>query len=283
LSDAARWVIAADTREGFAARAREVWQYRRILVFFSLKAVQALYSNTRLGVSWIFIRTLVPLFVGSFVFGSVMNVPAGGVPYLVFFMAGQIPWNCFDGPVIRGSRGLETNRMLLTKLYVPRIILPLGQMTAGIVEPAIILLVFIGTLVYYRSTDGIWYVHASPRLLASAASVALIIAFAFSLTVWTSVWQARARDTRFALRYVVSFWLYFTPVIYPMSVVPANLRWLMYLNPLSAPIETFRWGTLPNAEHSWFWFGYSLVVTLVTFFGGVWYFGRVESSTMDKI
>jgi lipopolysaccharide transport system permease protein len=283
LSDAARWVIAADTREGFAARVREVWQYRRILVFFSLKAVQSLYSNTRLGVSWIFIRTLVPLFVGSFVFGSVMNVPAGGVPYLVFFMAGQIPWNCFDGPVIRGSRGLETNRMLLTKLYVPRIILPLGQMTAGIVEPAIILLVFIGTLVYYRSTDGIWYVHASPRLLASAASVLLILAFAFSLTVWTSVWQARARDTRFALRYVVGFWLYFTPVIYPMSVVPANIRWLMYLNPLSAPIETFRWGTLPAAEHSWFWFGYSVAVTLVTFAGGVWYFARVESSTMDKI
>jgi lipopolysaccharide transport system permease protein len=283
LSDAARWVIAADTREGFGARVREVWQYRRILVFFSLKAVQSLYSNTHLGVSWIFIRTLVPLFVGSFVFGSVMNVPAGGVPYLVFFLAGQIPWNCFDGPVIRGSRGLETNRMLLTKLYVPRIILPLGQMTAGIVEPAIILLVFIGALVYYRSTDGIWYVHASPRLLASAASVLLILAFAFSLTVWTSVWQARARDTRFALRYVVSFWLYFTPVIYPMSLVPANIRWLMYLNPLSAPIETFRWGTLPDAEHSWFWLGYSLVVTLVTFAGGVWYFGRAESSTMDKI
>jgi lipopolysaccharide transport system permease protein len=201
----------------------------------------------------------------------------------VFFLAGQIPWNCFDGPVIRGSRGLETNRMLLTKLYVPRIILPLGQMTAGIVEPAIILLVFIGALVYYASTDGIWYVHASPRLLASAASVVLILAFAFSLTVWTSVWQARARDTRFALRYVVSFWLYFTPVIYPMSLVPPNIRWLMYLNPLSAPIETFRWGTLPNAEHSWFWLGYSLVVTLVTFAGGVWYFGRAESSTMDKI
>ena len=283
MSDAARWVIAADTREGFAARAREVWQYRRILVFFSLKAVQSLYSNTRLGVSWIFIRTLVPLFVGSFVFGSVMNVPAGGVPYLLFFMAGQIPWNCFDGPVIRGSRGLETNRMLLTKLYVPRIILPLGQMTAGIVEPAIIVLVFIGALVYYRSVDGVWHMQASPRLLASGASLVLILAFAFSLTIWTSVWQARARDTRFALRYVVSFWLYFTPVIYPMSVVPANLRWLMYLNPLSAPIEMFRWGTLPTAEHSWVWFGYSTAVTLVTFAGGVWYFGHAESSTMDKI
>ncbi|MGH9256437.1 MAG: ABC transporter permease [Vicinamibacterales bacterium] len=260
-----------------------MWQYRRILGFFSVKAVQSLYAKTHLGVSWIFIRTLVPLFVGGFVFGSVMNVPSGGLPYLVFFIAGQIPWNCFDGPLIRGSRGLEVNRMLLTKLYVPRIILPLGQMAAGIVEPAIITLVFVGALVYYRTTDGVWYVRASPRLFASAASIAVILAFAFSLTLWTSVWQARARDARFALRFVVSFWLYFTPVIYPMSVVPPNLRWLMYLNPLSAPIEMFRWGTLPTAEHSWSWFAYSVAITAVTFAGGVWYFAHTESATMDKI
>lgn len=283
MSDVVPWTIASDTHEGFAARAREVWQYRRILAFFSLKAVQSLYSKTRLGVSWIFIRTLVPLFAGGFVFGSVMDVPSGGVPYLVFFLAGQIPWNCFDGPVIRGSRGLEVNRMLLTKLYIPRIILPLGQMAAGILEPAIILLVFAGSVVYYGTTDGIWYLQVSPRLFASAASIAVILIFAFSLTLWTSVWQAQARDARFAVRYVVGFWMYFTPVIYPMSVVPPNIRWLMYLNPLSAPIDTFRWGTLPAAEHSWAWFAYSVAITLVTFAGGVWHFARTESSTMDRI
>jgi lipopolysaccharide transport system permease protein len=283
LSDAVRWVIAADTREGFGARAREVWQYRRILAFFAVKSVQSLYSRTHLGVSWIFIRTLVPLFVGSFVFGSVMNVPSGGVPYLLFFLAGQIPWNCFDGPVIRGSRGLEVNRMLLTKLYVPRIILPLGQMAAGVVEPAIILLVFVGALVHYRTADGVWYVVASPRLLASAASIVVTLFFAFSLTLWTSIWQARARDARFALRYVVGFWMYFTPVIYPMSVVPTNVQWLMYLNPLTAAIEMFRWGTLPAGDAPWIWFGYSMAVTVATFAGGVWHFAHTESTTMDKI
>jgi lipopolysaccharide transport system permease protein len=283
LSDAARWVIASDTHEGFAARAREVWQYRRILGFFSLKAVQSLYSKTRLGVFWIFGRTLIPLLVGSFVFGSVMDVPSEGVPYLLFFMAGQIPWNCFDGPVVRGSRGLEVNRMLLTKLYVPRIILPLGQMAAGLIEPAIIVLVFVGTLVYYAATEGIWYVHAGPSLIASAASVAVVLVFAFSLTLWTSVLQARARDAKFAVRYVVGFWMYFTPVIYPMSVVPPNIRWLMYLNPLSAPIDTFRWGVLPTSEHSWYWFGYSAAMTAATFAGGVWFFARSESLTMDRI
>jgi lipopolysaccharide transport system permease protein len=279
----ARWVIAADTREGFGARVREVWQYRRILGFFALRAMRSIYSKTRLGVSWVFIRALVPLFVGSFVFGSVMDVPSGGIPYFVFFLAGQIPWNCFDGPLIRGSRGLEVNRMLLTKLYVPRIIVPLGQMAAGILEPAIILLVFIGAVVYFHWTDGVWYVQPDLRLFASAASIALVLLFAFSLTLWTSVWQARARDARFVLRYVVGFWLYFTPVIYPMSVVPPNLQWLVYLNPLTAPIETFRWSTLPNLDHSWPWFLYSFAVTVCTLVGGIWYFARVESTTMDRI
>jgi lipopolysaccharide transport system permease protein len=283
LSDAGEWVIAADTREGFIARAREVWQYRRILWFFSLKAIQSLYAKTHLGVSWIFIRTLVPLAVGSFVFGEVMNVASAGVPYFVFFLAGQIPWNCLDGPLIRGSRALDSNRQLLTKLYLPRIILPLGQMAAGVVEPAIISLVLLGALVYYRATDGLWYVQATLRLAASVASVAIVLAFAFSLSLWTSVWQARARDVRFIVRYVVSFWLYFTPVIYPLSVVPPDIRWLVYLNPLTAPIETFKWGMLPRMEHSWAWFGYSLAITVATFVGGVWYFARSESATMDKL
>lgn len=282
LSDPQTWVITPETNEGFGRRTREVWQYRRILWFFSVKALQSLYAKTYLGVWWIFIRTLVPLAVGSFVFGSIMNVPSGGVPYFLFFLIGQVPWNCFDGPLIRGSRGLEVNRELLTKLYVPRIILPLGQMAAGVVEPVIIAVVLLGALAYYRSTDGVWYVQPSLRLAACAASIALIIAFAFSLSLWTSVWQARARDARFILRYVVAFWLYFTPVIYPISVVPPNIRWLVYLNPLTAPVEIFRWGMLPAGEHSWAWFGYSAAVTVVTFLGGVWYFTRSESATMDK-
>jgi lipopolysaccharide transport system permease protein len=283
LSELQHWVISAEGDAGFAPRGREVWQYRRILWFFSLKSLQSLYAKTILGPAWIFIRTLVPLAVSSFVFGAIMSVPSGPVPYFIFFLAGQIPWNCFDGPVIRGSRGLEVNRELLTRLYVPRIILPLGAMTAGIVEPVIITVVLIGSIIYYRVTDGIWYVHPEPRLMAAAAAVLVVLAFAFALTLWTSVWQARARDARFVLRYVVSFWMFFTPVIYPLSVVPPDVRWLMQLNPLTAPIETFKWAVLPGMEHSWPWFGYSVGFTILTFVCGAWYFSRAESATMDKI
>ena len=108
-----------------------------------------------------------------------------------------MPWNCFDGPLIRGSRGIEVNRGLLTKLYVPRIILPLAQMTAGMIEPAIILLTLLGALVYYRVNEGVWYAQLQVRLLACVLSVILVLCLAFSLSLWTSVWQARARDVRF--------------------------------------------------------------------------------------
>jgi lipopolysaccharide transport system permease protein len=283
LSDPAAWTIGADTDEGFGPRTREIWRYRRILWFFSRRSLQSLYSKTVLGPAWIFIRTLVPLAVSSFVFGQIMQVPSGGVPYFVFFLAGQVPWNFFDGPLIRGSQGIEVNRELLTKLYVPRIILPLGSMTAGIAEPVIIALVLMGSLVYYRVNEGVWYVRPEPQLPAAAAAVAVVLAFAFSLTLWTSVWQARARDARFALRYVVGFWLFLTPVIYPLSAVPADIRWMAQLNPLTAPVETFKWALLPGMQHSWPWFLYSVAVTVAAFLGGAWYFTRSEAVTMDKL
>jgi lipopolysaccharide transport system permease protein len=282
-SEPAQWVIEADTREGFFARTREVWHYRRILWFFSLKSLQSLYAKTYLGVWWVFIRTLVPLAVGSFVFGTVMQVPSAGVPYFVFFLTGQIPWNFFDGPLIRASRGLDANRHLLTKLYVPRIILPVGQMAAGLVEPIILVLVLVVSILFYRRADGVWYIESQARMAAALASVVVVLLFAFALSLWTSVWQARARDARFVLRYIVSFWLFFTPVVYPLSIVPADIRWLMYLNPLTAPVETFRWALLPDLQHSWGWFGYSIGITLATFCGGAWYFVRTESATMDKL
>ena len=232
-SDVASWIITAEERAGFGGRAREVWRYRQILWFFTMRSMQALAHKTHLGGWWLFIRTLVPLAVGTFVFGEIMGVPSGGVPYFIFFLAGQIPWNCFDGPLIRASRGLDVNRQLLTKLYIPRIILPLGQIGAGLIEPIIITALLIVSLIYYRSADGVWYVQGGVRGLAAIPAVVLIMFFAFSLSLFTSVWQARARDAKFALRMVVGFWMYFTPVAYPLSKVPADV-------PTTSPLSNSR-------------------------------------------
>lgn len=283
MSETGAWVIGADRRDGAWTRVRELWQYRRLLLFFSINAVQSLYAKTRLGMPWLFIRSLFPLLVGSFVFGGVMNVASGGVPYFIFFATGQLAWNCFDGPLIRGSRGIDVHRELLRKVYIPRVMLPMGQIAAGLVEPVIIALVLLGSVIYYRVTGGVWHVVASSAMLRSVLAALLILLFAFSLSLWTAVWQARARDVRFALRYVVGFWMLFTPVIYPLSMVPADIRWLAYLNPLTAPVEMFKSGLLAGAAYSWPWFGYTAGVTAAVLAGGIWHFGRMESTTVDKL
>jgi lipopolysaccharide transport system permease protein len=283
LPDGGVWVIAADTREGIGARLREFWRYRRVLVFFWIKSVQSLYAKTRLGVPWLFIRTLLPLAVGAFVFGSVMKVSPGTVPYFLFFATGQLAWGFFDGPLLRASRGLEANRELLRKLYIPRVILPMGQMSGGLVRTVIFAVVLALSAVYYRLADGVWYLHRGPELFRAALAAALILAFAFSMSLWTSIWQARARDTRLVLRYVLGFWMYFTPVIYPLSMVPPDLRWLAQLNPLTPPVELFKSGILPGTTYDWPWIAYSAAVTLAVFAGGIWHFQRTESTTMDKM
>ena len=281
MSDA--WVIGADRSDGFLARARELWQYRRVLSFFAVRAVQSLYRKTYLGAWWLVIRTLFPLLIGAFVFGEVMDVPSGGVPYLVFFLAGQLPWNFFDGPLVFASRSIDTNRQLLTKLYVPRMVLPLGQMAAGLVEPVVIAGILAITLVYYRQADGVWYVQPDARMVAALAAVLVILGFAFACSLFTSVWQGQARDIRYALRHVIGFWLFLTPVAYPITTVPERYRWLLYLNPMTAPVETFKWAVLPGLEHSWPWFLYTVGLTLALLGCGLWYFARAESATMDKL
>ena len=277
------WVISAEGRHGFVARIDEAWRYRRILWFFAVRAVESLYRRTHLGVPWLFIRTLVPLAIGSFVFGGILAVPSHGVPYLVFFLAGQLPWNCFDGPLVRASRGLEANRELLTKLYVPRVILPVGAMAAGLVEPAILSGAFVAAVACYRVVDDRWYVQLDVRTLAAVAAVLVVLAIAVGCSFFTSIWQARARDVRFILRYVVSFWMFLTPVVYPLTHVPPRFRLVMQLNPLTAPIETFRWAVFPGLEHSWPWLGYSAVMAVVLLVGGWWYFTRSEQTTLDVL
>jgi lipopolysaccharide transport system permease protein len=190
------WVIDPDLYLGLAGRAREVWRYRRILLFFAVKAVQGLYANTKLGAWWLLVRPLAPVLVGTLVFGGFMRVPSDGVPYFPFLLSGSIVWGCFAEALTRASRGLEVNRQLLTKLYLPRMILPAGQLFAGLVEPVVLTGVFAVTIWYYRATSGVWYGVDPVRVPVAIGAALLAVALAFGVSLWTSIWQARGRDAR---------------------------------------------------------------------------------------
>jgi lipopolysaccharide transport system permease protein len=212
-----------------------------------------------------------------------MDVPSLGVPYFLSLLVATIPWNCFDGPWTWGSRGVEMNRRLVTKLYFPRMILPLATMAPGLAEPAMMIAMLAVVLPYYRIVDGTWYVVFGPRLLLAPLIMMACLAFAFGLALWTSLWQARARDVRFGIGYLLGFWMYLTPVIYPISQVPERFRWIMWLNPMSPLVEGFKsvvfgWPAPPGWAR-----GLAVAVILLVIGSGFWHFHSREAETTDKI
>jgi lipopolysaccharide transport system permease protein len=277
------WVLAPDLRAGALQRLEEVWRYRRILWFFAVKAVQGLYAKTRLGPVWLLVRPLAPLLAGSLVFGEIMKVPSDGFPYFLFLLVGTTIWNFFDSPLIFATRGLESNRQLLTKLYLPRLILPAGQMAAGLVEPVVCVGVLIVSIFYYRFTDGVWYVTFTPRLAATIPIILMTMTLAFALSLWTSVWQARARDMRFVLMYSLSFWYLLTPIVYPASHVPPAAQWAAYINPMAGPVVAFKWAVLGIGAFPVVPLAVSTAGTILLLGFGMWYFGAVEGQTIDRL
>lgn len=281
-SEADAWVISPRLDAPWRHRIRETWRYRRILSFFAGRSLEMLYRKTKLGPLWLVIRQVMPVLVGSVVFGRFMGEQES-TPYMLFLMAGSAIWELFASPLARGARGIEYNRSLLTKLYLPRLILVAAQMTAGLVEAVFLLLMLAATIGYYWWTTGAWYGGAPAALPAALLSAIVAMAMAFAMAVWTAPMVARARDMRYALNYILSLWSFITPVVYPLSKIPPQLRWVAAINPMSGPVETFRWAVLGIGEPAWRQLGLSAVFVVVLLVTGLRYFSRVESATVDSL
>jgi len=273
------WVIEP-RREGLVARLRDVWRYRRLLRFFAWKAFQKLYAGTVLGWVWIFIRPLFPLLVSTVVFGRMLGVGSDGVPYFLFVTVGSATWNFFQQATIWGTRSLQMNRSFLSRIYIPRLILPIASMTPAFLNFAIHLAIIGGAFVYYRVTAGVWYF--TPLGIGWAcAAVAMALVLALGISLWTSVPALVARDVRFTLQYVMSFWLFLTPVLYPLPRT-GEYGWLLSLNPMAAVVDMFKHGMLGLDVLHPREVGLSLIVIAAVVGSGLWFFGRAEATAADK-
>ena len=279
----AKWVLTKDHGFHPVARVKEAWRYRRLVGFFASHAFSALYKKTQLGILWVPLRPLVPLLIGTVVYGGLMNIPSTGVPYFLLLTVGSIAWNCFDGPWGWGSRGFELNRDLITKLYFPRMILPLSTMVPGLVEPTVNIGVALAAFIYYRIHEGVWYIHWGPGLLFAPFLLLAILFFAFSLALATSLYQVRARDVRFIIGYFLGFWMYLTPVIYPVTLIPLQWRWLVWFNPMAPLVEEFRAAIFGWPRPPAWALPLALCEIAVVFTAAFWHFHVMESHTADKV
>jgi lipopolysaccharide transport system permease protein len=239
----------------FSLRLGELWQYRELLYFLVWRDVKVRYKQTVLGAAWAVIQPVTAMIIFSIIFGRYANIPSNGLPYPVFVYAGLLAWLYFQQSLTQSSASIVGNAQLVTKVYFPRLVIPLASVASPVVDFGIALTVLLALMAWYGIVPGI-------ELLAAPAFLALALLVAFGIGLWLSALNVRYRDVPYALPFVAQVWLFATPVIYPTSLLPADWRWLLSLNPMTGVIEGFRWSLLGTGKPS-------VVVVLVSLGSGL--------------
>jgi lipopolysaccharide transport system permease protein len=275
--------VIEPSREGFVGRVQEFWRYRRVLWFLSGQQIKGAYQGYAMGIGWLFFRPLMPILISTFIFGKLLNVPSDGLPYFLFFLAGQASFHVFERSLMMVTRSLYQNQGMLTKVYFPRIMAVVASMGISLVWCGAFMGLLILATFYFLFKDGVWYIKMGPQLLVAPLVIVASLVLAVGIGLFTSVLQLRFREMRYTIRYFARFWSYLTPVIYPMSVVPPGQRWIIYLNPMAPIVETFKWslfgiGTFPAIPLL-----SALIVIVIVLFAGIWYFNWMEGATVDRM
>ena len=283
---AQKWVIEP-TRLGLIARVEELWRYRRILWFFASRRINERYEDKTLGKFWMFFQPLAPILISTMIFGNMLQVPSDGVPYFLFFLTGMSCWRIFERGVMRVTRSLDQNRGLIKKVYFPRLIAPISSVAPALTEFGILFALLLLTCVYYFVKDGVFYLRVGPQMIVAVLAVAMAAFLSISVGLWTSVLQVRHKDVRFSIRYFMQIWHYVTPVIFPLSellkVLPPQLHFVAYLNPMSPVVEMYKWGVLGIGGFSASGLLVGSLMTLAIFSSGVVFFNRSEAASVDKL
>lgn len=255
---------------------RQVWDYRELLYFFVWRDVKVRYKQTVIGAGWAIIQPFCTMVLFSVFFGGLAGMPTDGLPAPVFYYSALVPWMYFAGAVTQTTNAIVDNQRIVTRVYFPRVILPLGAVLSGLADFAIAFAVLILLMLGYGLAP-------APTVLLLPLFVALIILTALGTGLWTCALNARYRDVRYAVPFLVQLWMFASPVVYPTSLVPPAWRWVMGLNPMGGAIEGFRWAMLGRGEPPGPLLFVSAAAVLLVLGSGLAYFKRVEATIADVV
>src|SRR5436309_4479502 len=276
LDSGAATVRIEPPRRWLELRLREVWAYRELLYFFVWRDVKIRYKQTTIGVLWVVLQPVVTMLVFTLFFGRLAKLPSEGLPYPVFYCAAVVPWTYFAYALQMTTNVVVDNQRLITKVYFPRLILPISSALSGLVDFAIGFVVLaIFTLAYgIRPTlAALWL----PALLALAFFTAL------GVGLWLSALNALYRDVRYVIPFLIQFWMFASPVAYPSSLVPVRWRWLYGLNPMAGVIDGFRWAITGRGQAPSLLLLASAFAVALVVLGGLVFFNRMETSVADRV
>jgi lipopolysaccharide transport system permease protein len=276
------WVIEPRS-QGLIARLREVWQYRYLFVYFSKQAYLDIFRESPLNWLWIILRAGLPALIMAFVFGEVAQFSSDTVPYPLFVFVSMIVWHMFEYSLLWATRSMRKYSRLLTRIYFPRIIVlaPSTMYALLMVGMMVGLLVLLSGWYLYQL--GIWYLRLDGGPIVALVLMVFAWLFALAFGLWTSVLDAPARDVRYTVRYLLRFWFFLTPIVYPLSSVPERWRWLISANPLTGVVEAFRWGLIGAGEVDVPSLAMSFLFFVAVAVGGLLFFGRAEATMTDRL
>jgi lipopolysaccharide transport system permease protein len=264
------------SRGWFDLELGDVWRYRELLIVLTLRDIQVLYKQAALGVAWAIIQPIFAVVIFSVIFGRFARMPSDGVPYPVFAFAAVLPWTYFSEAVRRGGTGLVTDSELVRKVYFPRLITPLAGVIAPMLDFLIAFAVLLGVMLWFG-------VMPSFRLLVAAPLLVIAALLALGMGLWLGPINVRFRDVKYTLPFMLQIWMYATPIVYPLSIVPARWKALYSLNPMVGVIEGFRWAVFGKGSPDVVAIGLSLAIIAVLLIGGLIFFKRMERSFADLI
>jgi lipopolysaccharide transport system permease protein len=269
-------LITIEPQRGWVSlELKDLWRYRELLFLLTWRDIKVRYAQTLLGASWAVLQPLLTMVIFSIIFGQLAKLPSDGIPYPIFTYTALLPWQLFSFSLTNSSQSLVGSQNLVSKVYFPRLIIPIASVLPGLVDFAISFLVLIGMLLYYQ-------IPFTARILALPLFLLLAVMSALAVGLWLSALNVKYRDIRYVVPFMTLFWQYSTPVAYSASLIPEKWRLLYGLNPMTGVVEGFRWALLGSGRvDGMVWL--SIVIIFVILLSGLVYFKRMEATFADVI
>jgi lipopolysaccharide transport system permease protein len=260
----------------FNLRLGELWEYRELLYFMVWRDVKVRYKQTAIGVIWVILQPLLTMLVATIFFGRLAKLPSQGLPYSVFVFAAVVPWSYFASALTNTTNVVVENQRVITKVYFPRLILPLSAAFSGLVDFSIAFVV----LLIFTFAHGI---KPTFTILLLPFFLLLAVLTVLGVGLWLAALNALYRDVRYLIPFIVQFWTLASPVYYSSSMVPERYRWLYGLNPMAGVIDGFRWALTGTGHAPTITLIASTIMVCIALFGGLTFFNRMEGSIADRV
>lgn len=253
-----------------------LWEYRELGYILIWRDVTVRYKQTAIGIAWVVLQPLITILIFTAIFGVMARVPSDGVWYPVFSLTALLPWIYFSQAVTRAGESVVANSRIVSKIYFPRLWLPLAMVVSPLVDFALSMILLFALLIY-AGIPLTWKVITLPGFILLAMLMAM------GISLFTSAMNVKYRDVGHAIPFVIQIWMYLTPIVYPVSLVPERWRWLYGLNPMTGVIEGFRWALLGRTSPDPVVMVESIVVLFVVIVAGLVYFRQMERQFADII